>query len=426
MRRPRPLAAAPLLLALLHPPGAAAQEGGALPAPFLFPVPGPGADAANGVRRARDGDLVIAGYARGPRGDAEMLLVRADPAGRPRWTRRYGEGGDDLGWVARELPDGGFALLGWGASARTSSEDAVLVRTDAAGNPLWRRTYGGPENQRATDLAVLPDGGMVFVEQTGEPAGCIPSSSGRPPCADIRSAVVRVDADGEELWRTGVAGPGIDRLFYVGVDGTGRIVAMGLATRAPGADLDVLAVALDAGGGLLWARRYGGAGDDVGHALLVYPDGEAVLGGYGSTGAAGPNDGFAIRVGVDGEPVRCTRFGGGGDDRVIAMAPAADGGYVATGYTRSFGAAGWDAYLAKLDAADRLEWLRAYAAPADQAGNAAVEVPGGWVVAGYGDVGGERGRELLLLAVDPQGIAGSGTAPSPADPVGEGCSLSAR
>lgn len=426
--RPMRLAAVLLLAVFLPPAAAAAQEAGQPSAASVFPVPAPGADAGNSVLRTRGGDLVSAGYARGARGDAEMRLVRTGPAGEPRWSHSYGEGGDQVGWVAREVPGGGFALLGWGAAARTGSEDVFLVRTDTAGAEIWRRTYGGPENQRATDLAVLPDGGMVFVEQTGEPAGCVPSSSGNPRCADFRSAVVRTGTDGEVLWRREVAGPGIDRLFYLGVDGAGRILAMGLTTRAPGADVDVLAVRLDAAGELLWSRRYGGAGNDVGHALLVYPDGEAVLGGYGSTGAQGPNDGFAIRIRADGEPVRCTRFGGEGDDRVIGLAPAVDGGYVATGYTRSFGAAGWDAYLARLDAADRLEWLRAYGGPGDQAGNAAVEVPGGWAMVGYGDAGGERGRDLLVLAVDAQGIAAAGALAATAGPrtAGAACSLGAR
>ena len=42
-----------------------------------------------------------------------------------------------------QAPEGGFILAGETASSSTGGADAYLLQTDAMGNGLWRRTFGG-------------------------------------------------------------------------------------------------------------------------------------------------------------------------------------------------------------------------------------------------------------------------------------------
>jgi hypothetical protein len=53
-------------------------------------------------------------------------------------------------------------------------------------------------------------------------------------------------------------------------------------------------------------------------------------------------------------------YGGANPDRLYAVQPTADGGYIAAGYTSSHGAGGSDAWLVKIDANGGPEWEQTY------------------------------------------------------------------
>ena len=136
----------------------------------------------------------------------------------------------------------------------------LVVGGEGVGGELWRRTFGGGGNERATDVAVLPGGGFALLLQAGHPEACVPSSSSDPPCEDMTAAVIGTDAEGRERWRHEVSGPGLDRLFYLDVASGGDLVATGITSREPGGDFDVLALRLGPGGELRWRRTFGGGG----------------------------------------------------------------------------------------------------------------------------------------------------------------------
>ncbi|MFM9945267.1 MAG: T9SS type A sorting domain-containing protein [Bacteroidia bacterium] len=53
-------------------------------------------------------------------------------------------------------------------------------------------------------------------------------------------------------------------------------------------------------------------------------------------------------------------IGGSGDDKSYSMAQTKDGGYILTGYTKSFGAGGEDIYLTKTDGLGKVTWSKTY------------------------------------------------------------------
>jgi hypothetical protein len=61
-------------------------------------------------------------------------------------------------------------------------------------------------------------------------------------------------------------------------------------------------------------------------------------------------------------------IGGTGDDKSYSMMQTKDGGYILTGYTKSFGAGGEDIYLTKTDALGKILWSKTYGTSANETG----------------------------------------------------------
>lgn len=76
----------------------------------------------------------------------KMLGSAVDENGSVLWSETYGQQTDriDFGYSVAPLPDGGAVFVGSGFQSDTSNfRDLFLVRTDAAGTPVWEKFYGG-------------------------------------------------------------------------------------------------------------------------------------------------------------------------------------------------------------------------------------------------------------------------------------------
>jgi hypothetical protein len=135
----------------------------------------------------------------------------------------------------------------------------------------------------------------------------------------------------------------------------------------------------------VWARSYGGWGDQVSRAIAMSPDGEIAMGGYflGSLDfGAGPlltlnADAFVARLDRDGMPLWEKRLGGTGLAEVERVAMDRDGSVIAAGafrgdlYTglepnvRSHGNS-WDVFVVKYDADGEILWAKTFGDGATQ------------------------------------------------------------
>ncbi|HEX9651060.1 MAG TPA: hypothetical protein VGA21_10895 [Cyclobacteriaceae bacterium] len=80
----------------------------------------------------------------------------------------YGIQGDQVGKDLKQLPDGsGYIIIGnsdtTGFSNGTIDQDIYLVRTDAQGNEMYHRTFGGNRKDESVAIEILPSGEFLFV-----------------------------------------------------------------------------------------------------------------------------------------------------------------------------------------------------------------------------------------------------------------------
>ena len=90
------------------------------------------------------------------------ILSGLNVRGQIAFSREYGGAYDEDGRWMEQLPDSGFILTGSTTTYSTAqSSDVWLVRTDAYGNPLWSKSYGGPSFEFANMVKPIPGGFII-------------------------------------------------------------------------------------------------------------------------------------------------------------------------------------------------------------------------------------------------------------------------
>ena len=195
------------------------------------------------------------------------------------FERTYGGDSLDLGLSVMQTPDGGYILVGNTGSFGAGGHDVYLIKTDANGDTLWTRTFGGTYDDQGWSVQQTADNGHIIAGLT-ESFGAGES--------DVY--LIKTDALGDMLWTRTFGGASGDFGSSVQqtADG-GHIIAGG--TSSFGADGgDVWLIKLDAVGETLWTRTYGGASVDVGYSVQQTSDSGYIIAGWTASFGAGNAD----------------------------------------------------------------------------------------------------------------------------------------
>jgi len=99
-------------------------------------------------------------------GKTDAWLIRTDSFGNMLWNKTYGGTGDDAGWLSMQMDDGGYLIIGVTSSFGAGGQDGWLFRTDATGNMLWNKTYGGAGTEFVDQILQTSDGGYIMAGYT--------------------------------------------------------------------------------------------------------------------------------------------------------------------------------------------------------------------------------------------------------------------
>ncbi|MCD6532132.1 hypothetical protein J7K99_06795 [bacterium] len=293
------------------------------------------------AKQTSDGGYAVVGWTGSfGAGYYDFYLIRTDPNGDTLWTRTYGGTGNDFAYGLAITPDGGFLLAGTYASDyyRISEGYVYLVRTDSVGDTLWTRTYGGTLSDVAYALALTADGGSIVAGAT--------YSFG---AGEDDVYVLKFDPAGDTLWARVYGGPENDAGYAVAQTSDGGYIIAGTTSSFGAGGYDVYLLRLNPDGDTLWTRTYGGANDDGAHSVAQTPDGGYILVGSTFSFGAGSNDVYIIKTDSVGNLLWQRTVGGHGNDAGSSLDLTTDGGFIITGYTTSSGAGGYDVYLVKAD-----------------------------------------------------------------------------
>lgn len=248
------------------------------------------------VRQTNDGNYIFTGDEGSFGSGGDVYLIKTNIYGDTLWTAYIGSGGYDNGNSVLQTFDGNYIVAG--ASTTGGAEiDFYLVKTDTIGIVLWTKTFGGSNNDWANSIAQMNDGGFIIAGSTQS----------------------------------------------FGAGGT-----------------DIYLIRTNAVGDTLWTKTYGGAADDYGNSVQLTSDGGFIISGWTNSFGAGGSDCYLLKTNSLGNLIWAKTFGGANSDGARAAVETYDGGYIFSGFTKSFGAGMNDAYLAKTDSNGNLLWSKTY------------------------------------------------------------------
>ena len=155
-----------------------------------------------------------------------------------------------------------------------------------------------------------------------------------------------------------------------------------------------------------WIRIFGGTYQDVGYSVQKTSDGGYTVAGYTRSFGAGGYDVYIVKTDSSGDTIWTRTYGGVGEDYGYSIQQTMDGGYIITGYTNSFGV-GWDdVYLIKTDSTGDTLWTRTFGGVYwDVAISIQQTTDGGYIVAGYAESFGAIDGDVCLIKTDSNGNA---------------------
>lgn len=280
---------------------------------------GPGNDWAWDVREGEDGGFLVAGFTDGTEGgDKDAWLFRTDEAGELMWERRFGGQGEEEAWALERLEDGGVLLLAQTDSWGAGREDVYLVRTDSLGETVWTRVIGDAGEDRAFALVPTEDGFVAV------------GSSRLVRDSDFDILLLKVSDTGELLWKRRYGGPNNDIGHGVMTSGEWGVLVTGYGNSFGAAGNDVYLIQVGADGTPLWRQTHGGPDDDRAMMSTSKVTGGQLSIGYTHTNAR-DWDVYVFATGEDGTFLWDWILNRPGPDRGVMIARTSDGAYIMTG-----------------------------------------------------------------------------------------------
>jgi hypothetical protein len=175
-------------------------------------------------------------------------------------------------------------------------------------------------------------------------------------------------------------------------------------TRSFGAgDWDLLLLKLDSSGNIVWKKAIGGSNKE---SLSAQPtsDGGFIVWGSIYPFGAGDYELAVLKLNSSGSIVWQKTFGGSGEESAYSVQETSDGGFIVGGSTLSFGAGGWDTLFLKLDSSGNIVWKKTFGGSGvDRAHRIQKTSDGGFIAVGWTTSFGVGGNDLLLLKLDANG-----------------------
>ena len=342
-----------------------------------------------------DGGYIIVGFTENSiLDDMNAYILKTNANGDTLWTKSYG--GPEPEYVYQILPyQNNYFIIGYSQSFGGGDYDVYLLKINQDGDTLWTKTYGGWGNEEGREIVLTADNHLVFV-----------GSSNSADLDDLDIFITKIDLDGNEIWTKYFGGSEKEFGNCIKLCNDGGFIIGGETFSYDIGDGDAYLIRTNANGDTLWTKTYGGNLADEIKSIICNSDGTYTMAIRDSSTGSGDIDVEVMKTNSQGTIIWDKVYGSYDKDTPKTIYPTNDNGYIVGAITRSFGLINPDMWLLKLNADGDSIWTRRFGLYDHEHCHAAKQSSDG----GYLSVGHSRSYspnrefEIMFVKLDEDGM----------------------
>jgi hypothetical protein len=292
-------------------------------------------------------------------GPTDAFVTKLDSTGKFLWAKNLGGTISDSGYGITTDKSGNVYVSGVlnttqnppaNINSLFQGDNAFITKLDSNGNVLWTKTIDGTSSEKSTSVTTDQFGNIYATGLFNGTA--VFDNVSLTTTGNIETFITKLDNNGQFLWAQRIAGTSLNSGnagFSISADAVGNTyvagafsgsVTIGGNTLTSAGGEDVFVTKLDSNGNLLWAKSYGGNGDDNALSIIADKSGNLyVNGGFSGTAnfdnitltSAGDFDIFTTKLDTNGNVLSAQRFGGTSNDIGLGITIDGVGNAYATG-----------------------------------------------------------------------------------------------
>lgn len=162
------------------------------------------------------------------KGTYDFWVVKSDAGGNMVWEKSYGGDEIDEARGIASSTDGNYVIVG---DTRSNQQDVTLnngaadlwvIKISETGNLLWNRSIGGSSFDVARSINSTNDSGFIIAGSSRSSDGNVANNQGQND-----AWIVKINSSGMPIWETTVGGSNIDFVYDAVQLQNGTIIAVG-------------------------------------------------------------------------------------------------------------------------------------------------------------------------------------------------------
>jgi hypothetical protein len=304
----------------------------------------PGNEFPTGLVETDNGDFIISGTTYASPLDtvnSDVFAMRITAAGGfVIWWQVYNGIGNDEANSILKTPDNNYLIAGSSTSSDTLLKSGMALKINDSGQQLWCKLISSLPYNYFNSAEVSYDLNYLLAGGTSDSLG------------KSDNLIVKMDTLGNVIWGKRFGTPESDVINSITLNADSGFIAAGFSLGLTGNDTDQCIIKLDSAGNVNWANYYGTANTDIVFSVLESFNSHYVTCGYSVvTGPGGDLMQMTMNeIDSAGNLVWANSYDFQTDESygknvIVGL----DGGFAATGYSKSFGDQNGDVYFVKTD-----------------------------------------------------------------------------
>jgi len=219
------------------------------------------------------------------RGSEDAIIVKYDLNGNVVWKKNYG--GSNVDYFLKAIPDAsGYIAVGYSLSTdndltslNKGGYDGIIVKYDLNGNVIWKKNYGGSNNDYFLGVTSTTDGYVLSGHSESTNGDLTGLNKG-----SLDAIIVKYDLNGNVVWKKNYGGSVTD--YSMGIANYGDSFILYGQTDSSDGDIsglykgnrDIIAVNYDSNGNVMWKKNYGGNSADFCYDIVSFDDKYIIVG----------------------------------------------------------------------------------------------------------------------------------------------------